>query len=110
MATFKSSKYPGLTLQDDKGVWARFEGGTFETSDSGVAKRLRALPDEEGIAEVKTSEKAGGKDSGPKAPAKSASKDDWMTWAVACGADPAEAADTTRDDLAAKYADATPQQ
>ncbi|WP_020141138.1 hypothetical protein [Streptomyces sp. 351MFTsu5.1] len=106
MATFKSTRYPHLTLQDEKGVWAQFKGGEFETSDASVVKRLRALPEEEGIVEAKSS----GKDSEPKAPAKSASKDDWVAWAVSCGADPDEAAAATRDDLAAKYADASPQQ
>ena len=110
MAKFTSDRYPGLTLQDEQGVWAQFKGGEFETSDAAVAKRLRALPEEEGIAEVKSSAKASGKDTEPKAPAKSASKDEWVAWAVACGADPVEAADATRDELAAKYADASPKE
>ncbi|MFW3474455.1 hypothetical protein [Streptomyces microflavus] len=81
MATFTSSKYPEITLQDDKGVWARFRGGRFETSDAGVAKRLRALPDGEGITEAGDPAPA----APDKAPAKSASKDTWVAWAVACG-------------------------
>jgi hypothetical protein len=109
MATFTSSKYPALTLQDDKGIWAQFKDGHFEASDATVAKRLRALPEEEGISEVKSSEKPPSKGE-PKAPAKSAAKDDWVAWAVACGADPEQAAATTRDELADKYADASPQQ
>ncbi|MER6435429.1 hypothetical protein ABT275_03570 [Streptomyces sp. NPDC001185] len=64
MATFTSSKYPALTLQDDKGIWAQFEDGQFETSDAGVVKRLRALPEEEGITEEKSSAKASGADGG----------------------------------------------
>jgi hypothetical protein len=63
MATFNSSKYPALTLQDDKGIWAQFKDGEFTTSDAAVVKRLRALPEEEGITEAKASAKSdGGKD------------------------------------------------
>lgn len=109
MPKFKSERYPALTLQDEGGVWAQFKDGGFETSDTAVAKRLRGLPEEEGIVEVKSSAKPSGSTE-PKAPAKSASKDDWLDWAVACGADPVEAADATRDELAAKYADASPQE
>lgn len=109
MAKFKSEQYPGLTLQDEKGIWAQFKGGEFETSDAAVAKRLRGLPEEEGIVEVKSSAKPSGSTE-PKAPAKSASKDDWVAWAVACGADPEAAAAATRDDLAAQYADASPKE
>lgn len=108
MAKFKSSKFPAVTLQDAEGIWAQFKGGEFETSDAAVAKRLRGLPDEEGISEVKTSEKSAGKDEGAKAPAKSASKDDWVAWAVACGADADKAAAATRDELAEQYAGASP--
>lgn len=60
MAKFSSEKYPGLTLQDDKGVWAKFEGGEFETTDAAVIKRLRGLPESEGVSEVKESAKASG--------------------------------------------------
>ena len=60
MPKFESAKYPGLTLQDDKGIWAQFKDGEFETSDAAVAKRLRALPEEEGIVEVKASAKTSG--------------------------------------------------
>ncbi len=60
MATFTSSKYPALTLQDDKGIWAQFKDGEFATSDAAVVKRLRALPEEEGITEAKASAKADG--------------------------------------------------
>ncbi|MFD6421039.1 hypothetical protein [Streptomyces sp. NPDC060198] len=63
MATFTSKTYPGLTLQDETGVWAQFAGGTFETSDAAVVKRLRALPEDEGIAEAKAPAKG---DSGAK--------------------------------------------
>ncbi|MFJ8027451.1 hypothetical protein [Streptomyces sp. NPDC096311] len=62
MATFTSSKYPALTLQDDKGIWAQFEDGEFETSDAGVIKRLRAIPEDEGIAEAKAPAKSAGGD------------------------------------------------
>ena len=60
MAKFQSAKYPGITLQDEKGIWAQFVGGEFETSDTAVLKRLRALPEDEGIVEVKESAKADG--------------------------------------------------
>ncbi|MGK4583478.1 hypothetical protein [Kitasatospora sp. HPMI-4] len=52
MATFASALYPGLTLQDEKGIWAQFTAGRFETTDAAVIKRLQALPDSEGIAET----------------------------------------------------------
>jgi hypothetical protein len=58
MAKFSSEKYPALVLQDEKGIWAKFEGGEFETTDAALAKRLRALPESEGIAEVKAAAKA----------------------------------------------------
>jgi len=57
MANFASPKYPNLTLQDDKGIWAQFEGGEFETTDAGVIKRLRALPEDYEVSEVKASAK-----------------------------------------------------
>ncbi|MFF3060922.1 hypothetical protein [Streptomyces sp. NPDC057909] len=60
MAKFSSEKYPALTLQDDKGIWAKFEGGELETTDAAVIKRLRGLPEEEGISEVKAPAKAEG--------------------------------------------------
>lgn len=109
MATFESTRYPHLTLQDGTGIWARFEDGRFDTADAAVVKRLRALPEEEGISEVKSSEKAG-RPPEAKAPAKSASKEDWVTWAVACGADPLQATAASRDELAEQYAGTTPQQ
>jgi hypothetical protein len=63
--TFNSSKYPALTLQDDKGIWAQFKGGELTTSDAAVIKRLRALPEDEGITEAKAPAKSdGGKDDG----------------------------------------------
>jgi hypothetical protein len=62
MATFKSEKHPALTLQDDKGIWAQFESGEFETTDAAVIKRLRGLPEAEGISETK----APAKDDGAK--------------------------------------------
>jgi len=65
MATFSSSKYPALTLQDEKGIWAQFKDGEFTTSDAAVVKRLRALPEDEGITEAKVPAKSdGGKDDG----------------------------------------------
>ena len=51
MAKFKSN-FGSLTLQDDGGVWAQFEGGEFETNDTKVAARLRKA---EGVEEVKPS-------------------------------------------------------
>lgn len=59
MPVFHSPKYPHLTLQDGKGVWARFVGGEFETSDPAVAKRLRALPGDYEVTEVKAPAKGG---------------------------------------------------
>ena len=49
-----TSTHRGLTLQDDKGVWAQFEPefgpegqstglGVFETDDDAVAERLRGV-------------------------------------------------------------------
>ncbi|MFD5111442.1 hypothetical protein ACFWNG_03855 [Streptomyces sp. NPDC058391] len=105
MAKFSSEKYPALTLQDDKGIWARFEGAQFETFDSAVAKRLRGLPESEGISEVGGSEPAD-----DKAPSKRASKDDWVAWAVKTGATEEEASALTRDELAEKYADSAPKE
>lgn len=55
MATFTCARYPGLTLQDADGIWAQFTDGEFETDDARVAGRLRGLPEEEGITEVKRS-------------------------------------------------------
>ncbi|MFB7739575.1 hypothetical protein ACFC08_35550 [Streptomyces sp. NPDC056112] len=60
MAKFESPKYRGLVLQDDKGVWAKFEDGLCETSDAAVAKRLRSLPGEYEVTEVKAPAKASG--------------------------------------------------
>ena len=60
MAKFQSAKYPGITLQDEKGIWAQFVGGEFETSDTAVLKRLRALAGDGGLAEVKESGRADG--------------------------------------------------
>lgn len=42
MAKF-TSEFRGLLLQDDDGVWARFEDGVFETDDKAVAARLRKV-------------------------------------------------------------------
>jgi hypothetical protein len=58
MANFASPKYPHLTLQDDKGIWARFVDGEFESTDAGVVKRLRALPEDYEVSEVKASAKS----------------------------------------------------
>lgn len=52
MATFTTTRYPGLVLQDDKGVWAAFKDGAFETSEAAVIKRLKALPDEYEVTEA----------------------------------------------------------
>jgi len=64
MANFQTSKYPGLILQDDKGIWAQFKDGQFETSDAGVIKRLRALPEDYEVSEVKASAKSDDKGDG----------------------------------------------
>lgn len=58
MANFASPKYPHLTLQDDKGVWAQFKDGQLEATDAGVVKRLRALPEDYEVSEVKASAKS----------------------------------------------------
>lgn len=42
------------------------------------------------------------------APKPAASKPDWVAWAVACGADPEDAAAATKQDLIDLYADAEP--
>lgn len=62
MAQFSSLKYSHLTLQDDKGVWAQFGEGKFETTDAAVIKRLRGLPDDYEVAEVKAAAKTSGGD------------------------------------------------
>ncbi|MFH9977940.1 hypothetical protein ACH4ND_01505 [Streptomyces sp. NPDC017179] len=67
MPKFESPKHKGLVLQDDKGVWAKFEDGEFETSDASVAKRLRALPDDYEVTEAKAPAKADGDGSGKPA-------------------------------------------
>ncbi|MGW5126686.1 hypothetical protein ACWEQ7_22050 [Streptomyces sp. NPDC004069] len=74
MAAFRSERYPELTFQDRRGVWARFRGGRFETSDAAVAKRLRALPAEQGITEVKAPAKAPASASGKQAEGKAPTK------------------------------------
>lgn len=58
MAKFSCERYPGLTLQDEKGVWAQFAAGEFETTDAAVIKRLRSVPESEGLTEVKESAKS----------------------------------------------------
>ncbi|MEU5442762.1 hypothetical protein [Streptomyces griseofuscus] len=63
MAQFSSPKYPHLTLQDDK-IWAQFREGKFETTDTAVIKRLRGLPDDYAVAEVKAAAKTSGGDGG----------------------------------------------
>ncbi|MEU6649509.1 hypothetical protein ABZ904_08680 [Streptomyces sp. NPDC046900] len=119
MATFQSSIYPGLTLQDDDGIWAAFAGGRFETDDEAVAERLRALPESEGITETSPDGDPGDQDppvggggegsgNGPedvKPPARSASKADWKAYAITQGMGEDEADKATRDELAATYAD-----
>jgi hypothetical protein len=55
MPRFVCERHPQLVLQDERGVWARFRGGVFETASPAVVKRLRALPAAEGIREVDTS-------------------------------------------------------
>ncbi|MEU5091716.1 hypothetical protein [Streptomyces sp. NPDC021356] len=60
MAKFTSPKYTGLTLQDDKGIWAQFVGGEFETTDAAVLKRLRALPEDYEVSEAKAAAKGDG--------------------------------------------------
>ncbi|MCM1941776.1 hypothetical protein NC239_26615 [Streptomyces sp. G3] len=45
----------------------------------------------------------------PQRPAKSASKKDWVAYAVSQGADEAEAESATRDELAEAYGDTEPQ-
>ncbi|MFW3477199.1 hypothetical protein [Streptomyces microflavus] len=105
MATFTSSKYPEITLQDDKGVWARFRGGRFETSDAGVAKRLRALPDGEGITEA----------GDPAPPPRTRPRPERVQGHVGGVGGRLrrrrdEASKLTRDDLAEQYADAAPKE
>jgi len=61
MARF-TTHLKSLTLQDEKGVWAQFADGEFETTDAAVVKRLKALPEEYGVTVV--SAKAGAADDG----------------------------------------------
>jgi hypothetical protein len=105
MAKFTSEKYPGLVLQDDKGVWARFDRGRFETGDASVVKRLRGLPEADGVKEVAESSSAS-----DSAPAKSAAKGEWVAWAVRCGAEQTSAEAATRDQLVDQFGDATPKE
>lgn len=105
MAKFTSQKYPGLILQDDKGIWAQFVRGEFETTDPAVVKRLTALPDSEGVRTADAPASSGG-----TAPAKSAAKPDWVAWAVQCGADQASAEGATRDQLIEQFGDTTPKE
>lgn len=41
MAKF-TAEYKRLTLQDEKGVWARFVDGELETDDKALIARLRS--------------------------------------------------------------------
>lgn len=65
MAKFEHARYPAVTFQDDKGVWAQFtpearefgehkiEVGVLETSDAALIKRLReAVKTDEHLTEV----------------------------------------------------------
>jgi hypothetical protein len=59
VAKFEHKRYPALVLQDEKGIWARFEPeersfgehtvrvGVLETSNPALIKRLSACPDPE---------------------------------------------------------------
>lgn len=64
MPKFQTSKHPGLILQDEKGIWAQFKGGEFETSDAAAVKRLRTLPEDYEVTEVKASAKSDDKGDG----------------------------------------------
>ena len=70
MAKFEHARYSGLTLQDDKGVWAQFtpeertfgehkvKVGVLETDDAEQIKRLRAaVKTDEDLSEVKAESK-----------------------------------------------------
>ncbi|WP_329177815.1 hypothetical protein [Streptomyces sp. NBC_01477] len=99
------SKYAALVLQDAEGVWARFERGVLETADAALVKRLRALDaDESGVSETTDTPAT------ESAPAKSASKGDWVAWAVHCGAEQAAAEALTRDQLAETFGESTPKE
>lgn len=82
------------------------------TSGGHVAESLRPMPDSEEAAELDklAADPASGwrrVDEAPPAPAgppaKSASKADWVAYAVAQGADEAEAEKTTKDELISAY-------
>ncbi|MCI3271398.1 hypothetical protein [Streptomyces cylindrosporus] len=79
---------------------ARSEGGWHRAEDEAPAKLAPKDPPEGGGGE--------GSGSGPedvKPPARSASKADWVAYAVAQGADQAEAEGKTRDQLVELFAD-----
>jgi hypothetical protein len=62
MARFTTARYPGLTLQDEKGIWAQFADGAFETSDRAVIKRLAALPEDYQVVQDKGGSADGSED------------------------------------------------
>jgi len=76
MARFTTARYPGLTLQDDKGIWAQFTDGAFETTDAAVIKRLKALPEDYGVSVATKAGAAedGGEDPKAEDPAKTGEK------------------------------------
>lgn len=131
MARFICTKYPSLRI----GGVARFTDGVCETDNPAALEQLRRfVGDEEyGITEEPASEERAAKGGGrgrkrpeapesvpkerapgeradpvPAAPARSASKADWVAYAVACGADVEEAEGLTRDQLVEEYGDLTP--
>lgn len=66
-------------------------------------KRLQALADDPASGWRRLDEPAPEPDDPVSRPAKSASKADWVAWAVANGAEQAEAEKATKDDLIAAY-------
>ena len=109
MATFQCSRYPQLRI----GSVATFTNGVCETTNAEAVAQLRKFAGnpEYGITEVGRSAPTGGgkqADEGAKAPAKSAAKGEWVAWAVRCGVLEEEASEMTRDQLAAEFGAASP--
>lgn len=112
---FRNNTYRSLHVASVAGT-ARFADGEFSTEDEALGEALRALPDWYGVQLVSAPDEGpedppeggGGSGDGPddvQRPARSASKADWVKYAVAQGVDAAAADKATRDELAAKYAD-----
>ncbi|MFP8960031.1 hypothetical protein ACLIYP_05580 [Streptomyces nanhaiensis] len=94
---FVSQQYPQLQVIGPAGR-ARFDGGRFATDDTALGEALRSLP---GIECVSAPAPGGGDPL--ERPAKSATKGDWVAYAVASGADRETAEAATKDELIERY-------